>query len=408
MAHSPRHSGGFSQGQSVIGSPQSSVNQGPPGSGPGSQGYVNPNQQAAQSMISQGITSLSGTTGGSQGQQAAQQQQQQGFQTIQQAAQQANQQAAQQKKEEEARIEEELEKSKQQQVLDLLFGSDSDPNFKKKSAFEKEGKHPLRAQLDYLIAKYGEDVVNTEQGKVLMGYLAGVPVERGGGLGAQDENYGLTGDEAKEFQSKLLLDEDFMDGQNYRNSLLRQVAGMTNTMGGQFDFSNIDPERASQGLSPEQYYNFRQQLMAADATPENQAYKDAFPGSSGAGLGAILEKVMPGSTAISAITGGILPERNMVGYQGTNDPFAATFKALPQSQDRASGIMTASSAPVVPPVVPPTTPDVPPVVPPVVPPTTSAFDLAKFYASLPQYTQQGVMSPSLMQYYRNLGLFPRA
>ena len=35
------------------------------------------------------------------------------------------------------------------------------------------------------------------------------------------------------------------------------------------------------------------------------------------------------------------------------------------------------------------------------------FDLAKFYASLPQYTQQGVMSPSLMEYYRNLGLFPR-
>ena len=307
---------------------------------------------------------------------------------------------------EEERIKKQNE-SAQQQVLNMLFGAEGDTSVKK-SAFEKSGKHPLRAQLDYLIAKYGDDVVNTEQGKVLMGYLAGVPVERGGGLGAQDENYGLTGDEAKEFQSKLLLDEDFMDGQNYRNSLLRQVAGMTNTMGGQFDFSNIDPERASQGLSPEQYYNFRQQLMAADATPENQAYKDAFPGSSGAGLGAILEKVMPGSTAISAITGGILPERNMVGYQGTNDPFAATFKALPQSQDRASGIMTASSAPVVPPVVPPTTPDVPPVVPPVVPPTTSAFDLAKFYASLPQYTQQGVMSPSLMQYYRNLGLFPRA
>ena len=97
MAHAPRHSGGFSSGQSVIGSPQSSVNQGPPGSGPGSQGFSpfggfsNPQEQAAQSMISQGITSLSGTTGGSQGQQAAQQQQDQGYQTIQQAAQQANQ-----------------------------------------------------------------------------------------------------------------------------------------------------------------------------------------------------------------------------------------------------------------------------------------------------------------------------
>ena len=368
---------------------------------------VSSNQGGGQAgMTFQEAASVQTPGGGIMSQQEAQQAQQQINQNQPATTPQGESAEDIKKRLEEERIKKQNE-SAQQQVLNMLFGAEGDTSVKK-SAFEKSGKHPLRAQLDYLIAKYGDDVVNTEQGKVLMGYLAGVPVERGGGLGAQDENYGLTGDEAKEFQSKLLLDEDFMDGQNYRNSLLRQVAGMTNTMGGQFDFSNIDPERASQGLSPEQYYNFRQQLMAADATPENQAYKDAFPGSSGAGLGAILEKVMPGSTAISAITGGILPERNMVGYQGTNDPFAATFKALPQSQDRASGIMTASSAPVVPPVVPPTTPDVPPVVPPVVPPTTSAFDLAKFYASLPQYTQQGVMSPSLMQYYRNLGLFPRA
>ena len=85
-----------------------------------------------------------------------------------------------------------------------------------------------------------------------------------------------------------------------------------------------------------------------------------------------------------------------------------------QAQDKASGIMTASSAPVVPPVVPPTTPDVPPVVPPVVPPAgvigadkTNPFNLAQFYASLPQYTQRGVMNPNLAQYYQNLGLFPR-
>ena len=49
-----------------------------------------------------------------------------------------------------------------------------------------------------------------------------------------------------------------------------------------------------------------------------------------------------------------------------NQIFAAREQAArnKESQDRASGIMTASSAPVVPPVVPPTTPDVPPVVPP--------------------------------------------
>ena len=83
-----------------------------------------------------------------------------------------------------------------------------------------------------------------------------------------------------------------------------------------------------------------------------------------------------------------------------------------ESQDRASGIMTASSAPPVPPpVIPPEMKEDPVPENPILNPIMSQrdpFNLAKFYASLPQYTQQGVMSPSLMQYYRNLGLFPRA
>jgi len=87
-----------------------------------------------------------------------------------------------------------------------------------------------------------------------------------------------------------------------------------------------------------------------------------------------------------------------------------------ESQDRASGIMTASSAPPVagipdsggvvtprPGPIPPENPILNPVMS-----QRDPFNLAQFYASLPQYTQQGVMSPSLMQYYRNLGLFPRA
>lgn len=190
------------------------------------------------------------------------------------------------------------------------------------------GMHPLRKQYEYLKEKYGPNWANTTQAKVLEGYLSGVPVERGGGLGAQDENYGLTGDEAKEFQNKLLLNDEFMDGQNYRNSLLRQVAGMTNTMGGQFDFSKIDPERASEGLSPEQYFNFRQQLMAADATPENQQYKSAFPFSSGSGLES-LSRFIPGIGTLQTLAGGIFPERDLSGYQQNIDPIAAGFRALP-------------------------------------------------------------------------------
>jgi hypothetical protein len=106
MAHRPRHSGGFSQGQSVIGSnTQASL---PPSMGfqPSSPtaniGAMN--QAAYQSMADQGISSLSGTVTDNQaGQQAAQQQQDQGFQTIQQAAQEANQQAAQEAQKDEGK-----------------------------------------------------------------------------------------------------------------------------------------------------------------------------------------------------------------------------------------------------------------------------------------------------------------
>jgi len=84
-----------------------------------------------------------------------------------------------------------------------------------------------------------------------------------------------------------------------------------------------------------------------------------------------------------------------------------------ESQDRASGIMTASSAPPVagipdsggvvtprPGPIPPENPILNPIMS-----QRDPFNLAKFYASLPQYTQQGVMSPSLASYYDNLRRF---
>ena len=78
------------------------------------------------------------------------------------------------------------------------------------------------------------------------------------------------------------------------------------------------------------------------------------------------------------------------------------------------GIMAASPAlpglPVRPPVTPPgTTPPAQPPIPAPVPSTgimPQPFNIQRFYASLPQYTQQGIMSPNLAQYYQNLGLFP--
>ena len=80
-------------------------------------------------------------------------------------------------------------------------------------------------------------------------------------------------------------------------------------------------------------------------------------------------------------------------------------------QDANMGIMAASPAfpglPVPrPPVTPPGT--TPPAQPPIPAPIAGVtpFNINQFYASLPQYTQQGIMSPNLAQYYQNLGLFP--
>jgi hypothetical protein len=141
-----------------------------------------------------------------------------------------------------------------------------------------------------------------------------------------------------------------------------------------------------------------------------------------------LEKMglKPMSSRFANTTGNLVDIANIPvtpEMQGNNPEFAKRIFEARMELDRMGrdssgnpqgGIMTASSAPPVPPsVIPPVIPpgeDTPPENP-ILNPVMSQkdpFDLAKFYASLPQYTQQGVMSPNLMEYYRNLGLFPRA
>ncbi len=306
--------------------------------------------------------------------------------------------------------EEKEKKDKKQQVLDLLFGAEGDTSVKK-SAFDKDikkGKHPLRAQLDYLIAKYGDSVLDTEQGKVLMGYLAGVPVERGGGLGARDEKYG--GDkfatETGEANPEL---------EKQRQELIKKISLM-GTPFGATDIgallAKVTREGIGADLTPEQYFNFRQQLMAADPTPENMAYKSAFPFSSGAGIQAVAEKFFPGANIASALTGGLLPERNLTGYQGMTDDFAAGFTPLPVQGEGVSSLPFALARNITPPSDEAgddqdDQDDDAPTLPPIVPQTPfTPFDINAFYASLPQYTQQGIMNPNLMSYYQNLGMFP--
>ena len=81
-------------------------------------------------------------------------------------------------------------------------------------------------------------------------------------------------------------------------------------------------------------------------------------------------------------------------------------------QDANMGIMAASPAlpglPFQPPSQPISLPKMPLPVPDkqVVGGGITPFNVNQFYASLPQYTQQGIMNPNLAQFYQNLGMFP--
>ena len=232
-------------------------------------------------------------------------------------------------------------------IQNFLFGTTGDPTANIKD-FQESGKHPLRAQLDYLRFKYGDSFLDTEQAQVLMGYLSGVPVERGGGLGARDQSsIGETNVEdipaydpiTGEYRSPEERQE-LADAAKYREDTLDNFANLgVGVDGDSFSadyLKNLNINLLRLGLSPDQYFDYRQQLMAADPTPENQLYKDAFPFSSGSGLES-LSRFIPGATALSGLIGGIFPERNLTGYQQNEDPFAAGFQPLPVERDE--GIM---------------------------------------------------------------------
>jgi len=130
----------------------------------------------------------------------------------------------------------------------------------------------------------------------------------------------------------------------------------------------------------------------------------------------------PMSSRFANTTGNLVDKANIdvntpgLSREFKQEIFNARMELDRMGKDRSGnpqgGIMTAPSAPPVPPpVIPPEMKEDPVPENPILNPVMSQrdpFDLAKFYASLPQYTQQGVMSPNLMEYYRNLGLFPRA
>ena len=247
-------------------------------------------------------------------------------------------------------------------MTNLMGGGESgNLDLTKEEAYAKlpGGMHPLRKQYEYLKEKYGPNWANTTQAKVLEGYLSGVPVERGGGLGAKDDTYG-GGKFAEVDQFGRPIDpEQFEVAEKFRQQLLSSMGlagsdiGGMNTMGTVAEqlgaLSDTDYNKLRYGLSPEQYFNFNQQLMAADPTPENKAYKAARPFSSGAGLSTLFEKFAP--LPLKAVAG-MFPERDLSGFENYADyeKAGAAFRPLPvpEQSDSNEPVRRPGFMPIIP------------------------------------------------------------
>ena len=366
----------------------SSVSQGPPGSGPGSQGNVNVDPaddwistpQSAEVYYGpggQGTTNVNITDPSGGGYDAAA------------AAQAAAAQAAAAEEEKKKTLAKQLaDKSKEIALAaqSALMGGPAKTGIVK-SQFQQPGKHKLRAQYDYLLAKYGDKWAETTQAKDLANYLSGVPVERGGGLGALDSSYG-TGEKIDPTDKAEIYRQEILDKMMY--------GGGGHSALDYLKSDYYDAELAKQGLTPDQYFNFRQQLMAADPSPGNVNYEEAFPWSSGSGVAALASPALSFTKDILGIES-VAPAE----YQGN---IGQTFydTSAPEQDQGGGGGGGIPSIPIPTPTPDPTdpTPDPDPIdltPTPTIPVTTpTPFD----YSRWPQFGPAGGPVPN----YVNQGL----
>ena len=299
-----------------------------------------------------------------------------------------------------------IDKSKDaaEKLLTSLMGGGvgGDPTVVK-GAYQQPGKHKLRAQYDYLLAKYGPAWATTTQAKELANYLSGVPVERGGGLGARDDTYGgLT--------SWDQLDPDM---EAKRQELLDQISKTGTHFGSGTDIAtqlqNITQDEYGADLTEDQWFNFRQQLMAADPTPGNQAYKEAFPWSSGAGIEALATPTISFAKDILGIES-VAPAE----YQGTGGQtfYDTSVPVYGGGGGSGAGIpsLAAPSDPInvtFPSVPPETTPDLTPDLTPIagIPTPFNYSQWPQFGPAggpIPNYVNQGLGSAPQFNYWNQI------
>ena len=200
-----------------------------------------------------------------------------------------------------------------------------------KEDYKDPRKHKLRNQFDYLVDKYyggteqgAKEFAKTSQGQLLLGYLAGVSADRGGGRGGDMTalQQGLAGtDIARKLEGRNPADRDFdpifrprnfgITASDIRNLNIPQIRLENFTKGGIEDTAAF--RRFNQAL----------QVAAPDA------FAQARPFSSGQGINRLLEQFAP--LPLKAL-GSMLPERATGGLRPDEFLSQDLFKNLPMDE----------------------------------------------------------------------------
>ena len=207
-------------------------------------------------------------------------------------------------------------------------GQDVDRTVKKEN-YEDPRKHKLRNQFDYLTDKYyggdQEAFAKTSQGQVLLGYLAGVDADRGGGLGGDTQalQQGLQGtDVFRRLQGGNPVDVAFdpifkprVTALDIRNLNIPQIRQNFTTGG-------IEDTAA--------FRRFNEALRVA--APD--AFAEARP-NFGQAIGNVIERFIP--AYISGPLTGLLPERATGGLTPDEYLDQDLFANLPMDERVDSG-----------------------------------------------------------------------
>ena len=215
-------------------------------------------------------------------------------------------------------------------------GQEVDPTVEKKD-YKDPKKHKLRNQFDYLVDKYyggteqgAKEFAKTSQGQLLLGYLAGVSADRGGGRGGDRDAL------------QRGAPELFQRTQTGLPSITVDPSFRSITP---FDIRNLDITKVRQnftdpktGIEDTAAFNrFNQALQVA--APD--AFAQARPFSSGQGIGTLIEQgagFVPGLGMASRFIGNLLPQKATGGLSPDEYLDQSLFENLPTQTTDQGGM----------------------------------------------------------------------